>query len=102
MTTLDGDGYETFEGAGFGTLIVELSPGDSGTPRVASARRYLRSSLPAIYQQDDFAMRFVGALETVLDPIVAVLDALPAHFAPNLAPRHVLDLLTAWLGVEVD
>ena len=29
-------------------------------------------------------MRFIGALETLLDPIVAVLDALPAHFSADL------------------
>ena len=39
-------------------------------------------------------MRFVGALERVLDPIVAVLDALPAHFYPDHAPRDMLDLLS--------
>ena len=30
-------------------------------------------------------MRFVGALETLLDPIVGMLDNLPAHFDPDLA-----------------
>jgi phage tail-like protein len=47
-------------------------------------------------------MRFVGALEELLDPIVAVLDALPAHFDPNHAPRDILELLSAWLGVDLD
>src|SRR4051794_22949494 len=47
-------------------------------------------------------MRFVGALEELLDPIVAVLDALPHHFDPNHAPRDILDLLAAWLGVDLD
>ncbi len=47
-------------------------------------------------------MRFIGALETLLDPIVAVLDALPAHFDPDFAPRDVLDLMAAWLGVDLD
>ena len=47
-------------------------------------------------------MRFVGALETLLDPIVGVLDALPAHFSADHAPRDVLDLLAGWLGVELD
>ena len=47
-------------------------------------------------------MRFVGALESVLDPIVAVLDTLPEHFHPDYAPRHVLNLLSAWLGVTLD
>ncbi len=47
-------------------------------------------------------MRFIGALETLLDPIVAVLDALPAHFSADHAPRDILNLLAAWLGVELD
>ena len=47
-------------------------------------------------------MRFVGALEELLDPIVAILDALPAHFDPNFAPPDVLSLLAAWLGVDLD
>jgi phage tail-like protein len=47
-------------------------------------------------------MRFVGALETLLDPIVAMLDALPEHFDPDYAPRDILNLLSAWLGVDLD
>jgi phage tail-like protein len=102
-TTQDSDGdYQTFAGAGFGTLMVQLSAGVRETPPVASSRAYLRGGLPAMYQDGDFGMRFVGALEAVLDPIVAVIDALPAHFNPDHAPRDVLNLLAAWLGVEVD
>ena len=99
----NGDGeYRTFSGAGFGTLMVRLATGSKETPEVASSRAYLRNGLPAMYHDDDFGMRFVGALEAVLDPIVAVLDALPAHFNPDHAPRDILTLLSAWLGVEVD
>jgi phage tail-like protein len=47
-------------------------------------------------------MRFVGALETVLDPIVATLDALPAYVDPRLAPADMLEVLAAWLGIELD
>jgi phage tail-like protein len=97
----DGD-YRTFAGAGFGTLMVQVSTGVRETPAVASGRAYLRAGLPAMYQDGDFGMRFVGALEAVLDPIVAVIDALPAHFNPDHAPRDVLNLLAAWLGIEVD
>jgi len=97
-----GDEYRTFQGAGFGTLMVRLASGPKETPAVASSRAYLRGGLPAVYQEGDFGMRFIGALETLLDPIVAVLDALPAHFSPGHAPRDVLDLLSAWLGVELD
>ena len=96
------DEYRTFSGAGFGTLMVRLASGPKETPAVASSRAYLRGSLPAVYQEGDFGMRFIGALETLLDPIVAVLDALPAHFSADHAPRDVLDLLSAWLGVDLD
>jgi phage tail-like protein len=98
----NGDGYRTFSGAGFGTLMVQLASGPKETPPVASSRAYLRGGLPAVYQEGDFGMRFIGALETLLDPIVAVLDALPAHFSADHAPRDILDLLSAWLGVDLD
>jgi phage tail-like protein len=99
----DGNGeYRTFSGAGFGTLMVRLTTGAKETPEVASGRAYLRNGLPAMYQDGDFGMRFVGALEAVLDPIVAVLDALPAHFNPDHAPRDILTLLASWMGVDLD
>lgn len=104
-SSANGDGtgeFKTFMGAGFGTMMVRLSAGPKETPTVASSRAYLRSGLPAIYQESDFGMRFIGALEELLDPIVAVLDALPAHFDPDHAPRDLLNLLSAWLGADID
>ncbi|MGH2969511.1 MAG: phage tail protein [Solirubrobacteraceae bacterium] len=105
-TGTDGSGedseFKTFSGAGFGTMLIQLSAGPKETPAVASSRAYLRGGLPAVYQEGDFGMRFIGALEGLLDPIVAVLDALPAHFDPDHAPRDVLNLLAAWLGVDLD
>ena len=98
----DSGEFKTFMGAGFGTMMVRLSAGPKTTPPVASSRANLRSGLPAVYQESDFGMRFIGALEELLDPIVAVLDALPAHFDPDHAPRDVLNLLAAWLGVDLD
>jgi phage tail-like protein len=99
----DGTGeFKTFTGAGFGTMRIRLSAGPKETPPVASSRAYLRGGLPAVYQEGDFGMRFIGGLESVLDPIVAVLDALPAHFDPDHAPRDILNLLAAWLGVDLD
>src|SRR3954454_610521 len=93
---------KTFMGVGFAAMMVRLSAGPKETPTVASSRAYLRSSLPAIYQESDFGMRFIGALEELLDPIVAVLDGLPAHFDPDHAPRDILNLLAAWLGADLD
>jgi phage tail-like protein len=98
----NGNGYRTFSGAGFGTLMMQLSMGPKETPPVASTRAYLRNGLPSLYQDGDFGMRFIGSLEELLDPIVAILDALPAHFDPNLAPPDILNLLAAWLGVDLD
>src|SRR3954471_22476476 len=97
-----GGDYQTFMGAGFGTLMVQLASGTTETPPSASSRAYLRDGLPSLYADSDFGMRFVGALESVLDPIIAVLDALPEHFDPDYAPRHILNLLSAWLGVDLD
>jgi phage tail-like protein len=94
--------HKTFEGSGFGTLMLRVNAGPIETPPVASSRAYLRNGLPSLYQDGDFGMRFVGALEELLDPIVAVLDALPAHFDPNHAPEDILELLSAWLGVDLD
>jgi phage tail-like protein len=62
----------------------------------------LRGALPALYQDSDFTMRFVGALEESIDPIVGLLDSLAAHFDPRTAPPDVLDLLIGWLGLEHD
>jgi len=31
-----------------------------------------------------------------------MLDALPEHFDPDYAPRDILNLLSAWLGVDLD
>ena len=98
----DSGEFKTFMGAGFGTMMVRLSAGPKTTPPVASSRAYLRAGLPAVYQESDFGMRFIGGLEELLDPIVAVLDALPAHFDPDHAPRDILSLLAAWLGVDLD
>lgn len=71
-------------------------------PAAASTRHYLRNGLPAIYQEGDFGMRFVAALETLLDPIVVLLDNLHHHFDPDLAPHDSLALLSAWLGIELE
>jgi phage tail-like protein len=81
-------------------------------PAVLSARTSLQRGLPAVYHSPGwlarngssarFALGFVGALERVLDPSAALLDNLPAHLQPELAPADVLELVAAWLGLELD
>ena len=97
------DDYRPSPARASARCMVQLASGADGDARRSPrAARTCAAALPAVYQEDDFGMRFVGALEALLDPIVAVLDALPAHFDPDHAPRDVLDLLARWLGVELD
>jgi phage tail-like protein len=78
--------------------LIETTQADSRIPRVASQRSYLRGGLPPVYQEGDFGLRFVAALEEGLDPIVALLDGLAAHFSAEMAPLDILELLGAWVG----
>jgi phage tail-like protein len=87
---------------GFNTANLRARVADTGAPPVVSAREYLRKSVPGIYQDGDFGLRFLAALEETLDPIVATLDVLHSYFHYSLAPRDVLELLAAWLGLTID
>jgi phage tail-like protein len=49
-----------------------------------------------------FTMRFLKALEEVLDPIVTLLDCLPAHLDPKLAPLNALHTMADWLGLPFE
>ena len=73
----------------------------SGAPAAASAREYMRSQLPLVFRTGAGALGvdMLAALERVLDPVVAVVDGLPAYLEPATAPDDVLELLAAWLGV---
>jgi phage tail-like protein len=71
-------------------------------PKVASARRYLRDAVPAIYRSENsFAMRFLYALERVLDPRVAIVDSLAAYLTPRLAPELMVEAMAGWLGLDL-
>ena len=82
---------------GFGTEQLRAAA-RAGAARRLAPRGCCAAGMPSLYHDDDFTMRFLGAVETVLDPLLAMLDALPAHFDVRLAPDDVLDLLAAWLG----
>ena len=62
----------------------------------------LGRSLPAIYQEDDFSMRYLSAFDTVLAPIPLTVDCLDAYLDPDLAPEDVLQWLGTWVGVLLD
>lgn len=101
------DRYEPSSNGGAPPAVLER-PGASA-PSTVSVRRHLRNGVPDIYRRDaaslrddppPFAMRFLHALEEVLDPIVATLDSLEAHLDVDLAPEHALAGLATWLGVD--
>jgi phage tail-like protein len=83
---------------------------DVEPPPAASARRYLRGHLPAVYSDppnldsaaEGLAQRFVGGLEQVLDPVVASLDCMPAQLAADTAAAPMLALMASWLGLAED
>ncbi len=58
--------------------------------------------LPAIYQEDDFTMRFVGGLDEVLAATLVTLDCLIDYFDPALTPTDFLVWLASWVGIEID
>jgi phage tail-like protein len=76
----------------------------TAAPSVSSSRAYLRGQLPGVFRDDPdgFGSDYLEALESVLDPIFAVLDSLPAYVDPWLAPPALLELLAAWLGESLD
>src|SRR5215211_4675414 len=58
--------------------------------------------LPALYQEDEFALRFVGALDEVLAPVFSVLDCLDSYLDPWLAPPDFVDWLADWVALTLD
>jgi phage tail-like protein len=62
----------------------------------------LGPSLPAVYHDDDFAQRFLGALDGVLAPVLSTIDNLDAYLDPRLAPDDFLDWLAGWVGISLD
>ncbi|HEY9367718.1 phage tail protein [Streptomyces sp.] len=62
------------------------------------SRYPIGEQLPALYADDDFAQRFTAGLDTVLAPVFATLDNLPAYLDPRLAPADFLSWLALWVG----
>jgi phage tail-like protein len=58
--------------------------------------------LPAVYQEDPFAMRFTAGFDDVLAPIISTLDCLAAYVDPMLCPSDFLEWLAGWVGVTLD
>ncbi|MFF4257656.1 phage tail protein [Streptomyces sp. NPDC001663] len=66
------------------------------------SRYPIGEQLPALYADDDFAQRFTGGLDTVLAPVFATLDNLPAYLDPRVTPADFLSWLASWVGASDD
>ncbi|MEU0523774.1 phage tail protein [Streptomyces niveus] len=60
----------------------------------------LIDQLPAVYLEQDFLRRFLGALDEVLAPVLLTLDNVPAYLNHRTAPDDFLDWLASWVAVE--
>ncbi|WP_406475459.1 phage tail protein [Streptomyces sp. NBC_01615] len=66
------------------------------------SRYPIGGQLPALYADDDFAQRFTAGLDTVLAPVFATLDNLPAYLDPRVAPTDFVAWLASWVGAADD
>ena len=62
----------------------------------------LGPTLPSIYQDDDFAQRFLAALDQVVAPIYSTLDNFETYLDPYLTPDDFLPWLAGWVGIGLD
>jgi phage tail-like protein len=58
--------------------------------------------MPAVFQEDPFAMRFTAGFDDVLAPVLSTLDCLEAYIDPWLTPEDFLDWLAGWVGMVLD
>ena len=62
----------------------------------------LGPALPALYQEDELACRFLSAFDEALAPILCTLDNIDAYLDPLLAPADFVAWLGSWVGVVLD
>lgn len=58
--------------------------------------------LPAVYQEDEFADRFVAGFDDVIAPVLSTLDCLVDYFDPYLAPEDFLEWIAGWVGISLE
>jgi phage tail-like protein len=62
----------------------------------------LSTMLPAMYQEDNFAVGLCDGLDEVLAPVLATLTCLEYYFDPALTPLDFLDWLAGWVAISLD
>jgi len=99
--------------------VVALERTDGGTALATGSEfelinpHPLAESLPGVYRdawiderrrtaREPFGTRFISALDTVLAPVLATLDNLPAYFDADTTPEDFLAWLGEWVAASVD
>ncbi len=82
--------------------VARPPDGRRGAVEDLPSRRPLGPSLPALYQEDGFTMRFVSGFDQAFAPVLCALDNLASYFDPALAPPDFVDWLAGWVAAAVD
>jgi phage tail-like protein len=72
-----------------------------GVGELPSSRPFI-TTLPALYQEDEFTARLLSGFDQVLAPVENVLDCLTAYLDPRTAPDDFVRWLGGWLGAVLD
>jgi phage tail-like protein len=58
--------------------------------------------LPAVYQEDPFAMAFTAGLDDVLAAAIGTIDCVDWYVDPTITPPDFLEWLGGWVGALLD
>ncbi len=83
-------------------IAAPVTHGKRGLVASLASPHPLGQFLPSLYQEDDFAQRFLSAFDASLAPVFATLDNLDAYLDPWLAPEDFLDWLGSWFGLTLN
>lgn len=68
-------------------------------PGIARERSTWLEYLPAIYSDDEFIGRFLLIFESIMDPIVWMIDNFDLYLSPEVAPQEWLAWMAGWFDV---
>lgn len=77
------------------------TPGRGAIPGLPSPFPVIET-LPAMLQEDPFLQRMMPAFDSVLAPVINVLDCYDAYLDPALAPMDFVRYMGSWVAANFD